>query len=108
MMNVSEEMTPDDVGLNTGRLVAGFAGGIVHALAFRDTTPIGLITSIITGTLTANYLGPAAVHYIGGWIGDGGSAFAVGLSAMLIIQGVDAAIRGRMKQLSKLNGENRD
>ena len=73
-------MTMEELGLNAQRLIAGFAGGVVHAFAFKQADPF-----------TANFLGPAAFHYIGPWVGDGGSAFAVGLSAMAVCQGIVAA-----------------
>jgi predicted MFS family arabinose efflux permease len=86
-------MTLEELGLNAGRLIAGFCGGVVHAFVFRQTEPLAVVGSVLTGTLTANFLGIAAGHYIGTWFGDGGSAFIVGLSAMAICQGIVAAIR---------------
>ena len=93
-------MTLDELGLNTSRLVAGFAGGVVHAFVFKQTDPWTAVGSVLTGTLTANFLAPAAVHYIGGWFGDGGTAFVVGLSAMAVCQGIVAAARLRMQGAS--------
>ena len=95
-------MSPDDVGLNSARLLAGFAGGVVHAINFRQGSAVGQLVSVVTGTLTANWLSPAAAHYIGGWFGDGGSAFIVGFCAMVIVQGIDAAARSR---IAKIQGD---
>lgn len=97
-------MTLDDFGLNASRLMAGFAGGVVHAFAFRETSPLGFIASVIAGTLTANYLGPAAIHYAGDWIGEGGSSFAVGLCGMTIIRGMDLLVRKKFYQAAKTAG----
>ena len=85
-----------DWGLDPQHLVAGFAGGIVHAFVFKQSTPLAVVASVLTGTLTANYLSPAAVHYIGGWLGDGGSAFIVGLTAMSLCQGLAALVKARV------------
>lgn len=90
-------MTLDDLGLNAKLLVAGFAGGVVHALVFKQTAPSGVIASVLTGTLTANFLAPVASHYLGDWLGVGGCAFVVGLTAMAICQGVVGLITARLK-----------
>lgn len=88
-------VSPEDIGLNVGRLVAGFSGGVVHTFVFKQTEAYAAVGAVLTGTLTANFLGPAAAHYIGGAIGDGGTAFIVGLSAMAICQGIVAMVRGK-------------
>ena len=101
-------MNLDELGLNTSRLVAGFAGGVVHAFVFKQTTPLAAIGSVLTGTLTANFLGPAAVHYIGAWFGDGGTAFVVGLSAMAVCQGIVAAARARVRAAAPTPSKDRE
>lgn len=83
-------MTMEELGLNAQRLIAGFAGGVVHAFAFKQADPWAVVGSVVAGTFTANFLGPAAFHYIGPWVGDGGSAFVVGLSAMAVCQEIVA------------------
>lgn len=90
-------MTFDELGLNASRLIAGFSGGVVHAFVFKQTEPLAVVGSVLTGTLTANFIGPAAGHYIGGWFGDGGSSFIVGLSAMAICQGIVIGINTRFR-----------
>jgi hypothetical protein len=101
-------MTLDELGLNTSRLVAGFAGGVVHAFVFKQSTPLAVVGSVLTGTLTANYLAPAAVHYLGGWFGDGGTAFVVGLSAMAVCQGIVAAARSRVRGVAAPSSKDRE
>ena len=64
---------------------------------FKQPDPWAVVGSVVTGTLMANFIGPAAGHYIGGWFGDGGSAFIVGLSAMAIAQGLVYAVRARFR-----------
>lgn len=94
----------DDYYLNAGRLGAGFAGGVVHAFVFKQTDSGTVIGSIITGMFAANYLGPGAAHYLGAWFGDGGTAFIVGVSAMVIIQGIVAAVRSKLGTVAKEKG----
>jgi predicted MFS family arabinose efflux permease len=94
-------MTLEDLGLNALRLTAGFAGGVVHALIFKQKEAGAVVGSILTGTLTANYLGDAAAHYIGTWIGAGGSAFVVGVTAMAICQQMITVVRRRIGNGSK-------
>lgn len=96
---------PNDIGLDTARMIAGFAGGVVHAFVFKQTQPLAVIGSVVTGTLTANYLGPAASHYLGSWLGDGASAFIVGLAAMAVCQGIVAAARSRVRGLNDKEGK---
>lgn len=90
-------MTLEDLGLNAKLLVAGFAGGVVHALVFKQRSPSGVIASVLTGTLTANFLAPVAEHYVGDWLGAGGSAFVVGLTAMAICQGVVGLVNAKLR-----------
>ncbi len=92
-------MKPDDLGLNVQDMIAGFAGGVVHAFAFRPTDPVAQVGSVILGTLTANYLGPEVAHYVGGWISNGAAAFLVGMSAMAIVQVGVAAVESQMGRL---------
>lgn len=90
-------MTLEDLGLNARLLVAGFAGGVVHALVFKQSSPSGVIASVLTGTLTANYLAPVVSHYLGDWLGVGGCAFVVGLAAMAICQALVGLINTKLK-----------
>lgn len=90
-------MTLEDLDLNAKLLVAGFAGGVVHAVVFKQTSPSAVIGSVLTGTLTANFLAPVASHYLGDWVNSGGCAFIVGLTAMAICQGVVGIVTARLK-----------
>jgi hypothetical protein len=96
-------MSLDELGLHTQLLVAGFAGGVAHAFAFKQTSPIAQVGSVIMGTVTANYFGPvvAQLPYVGDKLGVGASAFAVGISAMAIIQGVAAVVESRMARAKR-------
>ena len=89
-------MDHDYYGLNALRLIGGFGGGLVNALIFRKSHPMEVLSTAVTGTLVANFLGPAASHYAPSWVGDGGVAFLVGLSAMAICQGAVSTIRARL------------
>jgi len=90
-------MNLDDIGLNASRLIAGFGGGLVHAFIFKRSHPWAVASSVLTGTLTANFLAPAASHYAPIWFGDSGVAFLVGLTAMAICQGAVSMVRTRLK-----------
>lgn len=80
-----------DLGINLKIAIAGFWGGVCNAFVLRTANPKELAGSIIVGLFTANYLGQVAVKYIGDWVGELGSGFIVGLSAMAICQGILAA-----------------
>lgn len=90
-------MTLEELGLNAKTLIAGFSGGVVHALVFKQREPLAVIGSVLTGTLTANFLAPVASHYVGDWLGDGGCGFVVGLTAMAICQGMVALVSARIR-----------
>lgn len=99
-------MKLDDLGLNAQALIAGFAGGVAHAFAFKQTEPAAQVGSVVMGTLTANYFGPlvSKLLHLGDWQGaEGAAAFLVGISAMAIIQGTVAAVQ----RSSSSWGENR-
>lgn len=91
-------MTLEEMGLNVGRLIAGFSGGVVAAVGLGVRSPSAVVSTVVAGTLTANYLGPGAVHYLGPWFGDFGSAFLVGLGGMGITRGVIALIEAKFKK----------
>jgi ABC-type xylose transport system permease subunit len=90
------QMTLEELGLNAGRLFAGFCGGILHAFMFTKMEPVAVLASIVGGTLTANFLGPAAAHFTPSWVGDSGTAFIVGLGGMAICQGVVATVQAKI------------
>lgn len=91
-------MTLEELGFNAQRLVAGFAGGVVAALALKLKTPSAAVGSVVVGTLTANFLGPAALHYLPDWLSSG-ATFIVGLSAMVICQGIIGVVQTRIKNI---------
>ena len=80
------------LGIKTTHLVAGVAGGAVRALLSGGGW-LAAISSVITGSLTAGYLTTpvyaAARAYFPALTGD-----IVGLTAMLICEGVLRFIRG--------------
>lgn len=96
---------PEFLGLDVARLTAGFAGGVVHTFIFRQTEAYTAVGSVLTGTLTANYLGPAVGQYLSGFLGEGGAAFVVGLTAMAICQGIIAVARLKFGLPSKAEEE---
>jgi hypothetical protein len=90
-------MTLDELGLNAARLIGGFAGGVVHVFTVRKFDPLAAAGSVVVGTLTANFLGPAAQHIAPVWMGDYGPAFVVGYCAIIILQGIETMIRQRFR-----------
>lgn len=80
-----------DLGIKLQQAIAGFAGGMVYALVMKQTKPIEAVSSVVVGTLTANYL----TDYVAARIGlDGpGMGFLTGLIAMAICQGIIAAAK---------------
>ena len=100
-------MTLEEWGLHAQLLVAGFAGGVAHAFAFKQTEPIAQVGSVIVGAFTANYVGPVAaqIPLIGSTLGEGFWAFACGVSAMAIIQGLAAGGRSYIARYLR-NGTN--
>lgn len=81
----------DDFGLRVPDLVGGASGGIVSSIVMQRLGPLAMIGSVITGALTANYLGEPLGKIIG--TGQGSTTFIVGLGAMLICQKIIERIR---------------
>lgn len=80
-----------ELGLNIQSVIAGFAGGVVHAFVFKQTGPWAVVGSVVVGALTANYLGEPASRQFG--INIGASGFIVGLCAMAICQALVQAAK---------------
>lgn len=77
------------VGFKVQDLLAGLAGGVVNALVFQRSNPMAIISSVVVGSLTANYLAEYAAKYVG--LNVGAAAFITGLCAMAICQALVAA-----------------
>jgi len=73
-----------DMGITIKHLVAGFCGGVVSALLMRNVSTWQALSSVLIGTLTANFFTDHATRYLG--IGDGAAGFLIGLTAMVICQ----------------------
>ncbi len=87
--------------LDPQTLIAGFGGGVAHAFAFRQTQAWAVVSSVVLGTLAANFLTPM-VHDLYPGLNIGGVAFLIGLGAMAFIQGFVGLVTAR---LAKLAGE---
>jgi hypothetical protein len=79
------------LGVKIPDLIAGFAGGVVNAIALKRSDPWSIIGSVVIGGFTANYLTEPFSHYLG--TGQGTSAFLVGLAGMAICQGIISAAK---------------
>ena len=86
-----------DTGLNTSKLIAGFSGGLLAAFVIREKEPFAVISSVLAGALTANFLSDAVAHYLPTWIGGGGISFITGLCAMAICQGIVATVKNWLR-----------
>lgn len=92
------------IGIKFTHLLAGVAGGIVRALLAGGSW-LAAISSVVVGSLTAGYL--TAPIYAGAktWLpvighdvsSEHAISFLVGLTAMLICEGVLRAARGWSK-----------
>lgn len=79
------------LGVNLHDIVAGFAGGAVNSLIFKRSDPASIISSMIVGACTSNYLSEPIGRYLG--TGAGPSGFIVGLAGMAICQGIVEAAK---------------
>lgn len=94
-----------EYGITLPNLIAGLLGGMVKAVAIDKATPFAVITSMMAGGFTANYVGEPLAKMMN--IGIGLSCFTTGLGAMVICQGVLAMISARMDSI-KRNREKMD
>jgi zinc transporter ZupT len=79
------------LGIKLPVLFAGFAGGVVNAIAFRRSDPWSVASSVVVGALTAAYLGEPFAAILRFDIGP--CAFIVGVAGMAITQGIVAAFK---------------
>lgn len=63
-----------ELGINIGLLVAGFAGSLMTVKKDGHKDWITTITSLLAGTLSANYLTPVVIDFIN--IGNSNSQYA--------------------------------
>lgn len=81
--------------IRIGDVIAGLAGGTVHAYAFNRSDAYSKIGSVVVGCLTSTYLTESVVNYAARWfvITDGTAGFIVGLCGMSICQAFLGASR---------------
>lgn len=78
-------------GVKVQDLFAGFAGGAVYSVALKKTEPVAILSSIVVGGFTANYLGEVFSHYLG--IGQLTAGYVLGVTGMAITQGLVIAAK---------------
>ncbi len=78
------------MGIKFQDLLAGIGGGIVNALALKRSDPGSIISSIVVGGITANYLSEFLQHYLG--TSPSTSGFLVGLGGMAFCQSIIAGL----------------
>jgi len=91
MSPIPEPSFWQQLGVSIPDLVAGFCGGAVNALVFQRVTPLAIVSSVIVGALTANYLAPVIGHYLG--TTGGATGFITGLAGMVLCQGIVSAAK---------------
>lgn len=79
------------LGIKVPDIVSGIAGGMVNALVFQRSSPWAAVASVLVGGLTSNYLAEPAASKLGLSVGPAG--FIIGLTAMVICQGVMAGVQ---------------
>jgi hypothetical protein len=80
------------VGIKVPDLAAGFGGGAINALWFQRGKPLDVVSSVVGGAITANFLTGTVSHVSG--LEPGAAGFLVGLTAMVICQGLFVKVRG--------------
>lgn len=88
------------IGIKYGSLLAGFLGGVISLSYMRELSPWQMALAVLAGTLTAGYLTPLGMFWLGGVPAEAENAiaFLVGLTSMNIIPGViklSAAFRNK-------------
>lgn len=70
--------------------LAGFAGGVISLSFVKELTGKQAMAAVLTGTVTAIYVTPVALHFFGLASApyENGVAFVIGLTAMNIIPGL--------------------
>jgi hypothetical protein len=77
-----------DLGINIGLLVAGFAGSLVMMKKDGHKDWFSTITSLLAGTLSANYLTPVVVDFMN--IGNSNTQYAAAfIMGFLGLHGVE-------------------
>lgn len=72
------------LGIKTPDLLAGTLGGLCKAIIVDKSGPTAVVSSMIVGAITANYLAEYVTKYLG--TTSGVSGFIVGVAGMIICQ----------------------
>ena len=84
----------ENLGLHDGLLIAGFAGGVCYVCAQQEKPDVRtIITSLIMGTIAANYVSQVASHYVGDGVPILCVAWGIGVGAKWVIRAVDNYVR---------------
>lgn len=84
------------LGIKVPDAMAGALGGVAKALVMKER-PVEAIPSMMVGMLVANFFGEGIANQIQGWgLTRGGSCFAVGIAAMLLVQFVLSQAKARL------------
>lgn len=91
------------IGIKVPDIVAGIAGGMVNAILFQRSSPIAAVASVIAGGLTANYIADPMAKQFSMNLGPAG--FVIGLTAMIVCQGLMAGAQKWADSKGKKNEE---
>ena len=100
------------IGIKLTHLFAGFAGGVVRAFLAGGSW-LAAVSSVVIGSLTAGYLTTPVYSGATAWFpfvktdssSEHAIGFLVGLTGMLICEGVLKAVRGWSKNPKLPHGE---
>lgn len=90
--------------INIQYLVAGFAGGIVHAFLVRKAGPWEIIGYIVVGGLAANFFTPQVLKILT-QMPAGLLAFMVGMGGFRICRQADKFFAGTWKPFERTKNE---
>lgn len=90
--------------INVQYLVAGFAGGIVHAFLVRKARPWEIIGYIVVGGLAANFFTPQMLKLLSQFPA-GLLAFLVGMGGFRICRQADKFFAGTWKPFERTKNE---
>jgi hypothetical protein len=90
--------------INIHYLIAGFAGGIVHAILVRKAGPWEIIGYIVVGGLAANFFTPQVLRLLNQFP-EGLIAFMVGMGGFRICRQADKFFAGTWKPFERTKNE---
>ena len=85
-----------ELGISLPNFFAGFCGGMVASIGMGRTKPLEIVSSLVTGSLSATYFAKPVAAIVSAHVAEidvGLAAFLVGLCGMSITQGIIEGVR---------------